>query len=310
MDRFRKIIVALLLIACSFALHAQDWPMFGTDGHAKANGVNLTLKYPSDWGRHEGERPHIVQKFISKDERAYAIILVQDLGEPDVVSLSREDIESFFEPQELRTMVPDGMQFINAQRTQIEGLPAGILEYTANVQRAGLSADLRVWSLIFIERTSMVQLQFAVTGPAGSDTSGMMIKYKPIFLQIANSVILPDKWKYATQEQSARTSTSNPAVPAGSTRDSLYGENWGITLLLSFLVTWGIGLTPPLLIRFLFARRPIGKGAAIGIVSILFICNLVLFAALGSQSKSHVALVLIAIVSFTILRKGASQQAA
>lgn len=83
----------------------------------------------------------------------------------------------------------------------------------------------------------------------------------------------------------------------------LYGEQWGLVLFLSFLFTWGIGLTPPLLIRFAFMRRPIGKGWAVGIVTLFWMLNIGLFTALGSQSKSHGALALVAFVSYAILRK-------
>lgn len=88
----------------------------------------------------------------------------------------------------------------------------------------------------------------------------------------------------------------------------LYGEQWGLVMLLSFLFTWSIGLLPPLLIRFAFTRRPIGKGWAIGTVAMLWAFNVVLFTALGSQSKTHGALVLVAFVSYAILRKGAKNK--
>jgi hypothetical protein len=84
-----------------------------------------------------------------------------------------------------------------------------------------------------------------------------------------------------------------------------YSEHWPLVLLVSALGTWGIGLAPPLLIRFVFVRRPIGKGWAIGLVASLWILNVALFTALGTQSKSHGALALVAFVSYALLRKGA-----
>lgn len=81
-----------------------------------------------------------------------------------------------------------------------------------------------------------------------------------------------------------------------------------LVLLLTFLFTWGVGLAPPLIIRFAIMRRPIGKGWAIGIAALFWVFNIVLFTALGSQSKSHGALALVAFVSYAILRKGAQKQ--
>ena len=96
----------------------------------------------------------------------------------------------------------------------------------------------------------------------------------------------------------------NPTSSTNSVMNQMYGENWGITLILSALLTWGIGLTPPLLIRFLFIRRPMGKGWAIGISAIFWFINIIIFTALGSTSKTHGALFLVACASYAILRKG------
>lgn len=74
------------------------------------------------------------------------------------------------------------------------------------------------------------------------------------------------------------------------------------TSLISFLLTWGIGLTPPLILRYVVFKRAISKIAAISISGVFVFINLILFIALGSQSKSHAALVLVAGVSYFILR--------
>ena len=69
--------------------------------------------------------------------------------------------------------------------------------------------------------------------------------------------------------------------------EDIYGEYWWLTLIISGILTWGIGLTPPILIRFVFLRKPLSKGWAIGIVIFLWFINFVLFTALGSESKTH-----------------------
>jgi hypothetical protein len=76
-----------------------------------------------------------------------------------------------------------------------------------------------------------------------------------------------------------------------------------LELVLSFILTWGIGLAPPLLIRFKFNKEPMGKWPAIGTCTFLWFVNVMLFAALGSQSKNHGALILVAFVSYWILTK-------
>lgn len=75
------------------------------------------------------------------------------------------------------------------------------------------------------------------------------------------------------------------------------------TVVVSFIITWSIGLLPPVLIRYAILKRPIAQMPAIGICALLWVINIVLFTAMGSQSKTHGALALAALVSYWILRK-------
>ena len=73
--------------------------------------------------------------------------------------------------------------------------------------------------------------------------------------------------------------------------------------VISAILTWGIGLSVPVLIRYVFLRRPINKNPAIVIVVILYFIQLFMWIGLGSTSKSHAALFFIAFASYYILRK-------
>jgi hypothetical protein len=79
------------------------------------------------------------------------------------------------------------------------------------------------------------------------------------------------------------------------------------TLIIGIIITWTIGLLPPLLIRYVFIKRAIAKKPAYGICVFFWLVNLILFTAMGSQSKSHAALLLIAYVSYWILRPSKHQ---
>ncbi len=68
------------------------------------------------------------------------------------------------------------------------------------------------------------------------------------------------------------------------------------------LFTWGIGLIPPFLIRYILYKRQMGKNMAVIVCAAFWIFNLILFISLGSQSKTHAVLLLIALVSYKILR--------
>src|SRR3989344_573269 len=76
------------------------------------------------------------------------------------------------------------------------------------------------------------------------------------------------------------------------------------TIFVSFVITWSIGLLPPLIIRYAILKHPIAMWPAIGTCALFWVINIVLFTAMGSQNKAHFALVLIAFMSYWILRQG------
>lgn len=78
----------------------------------------------------------------------------------------------------------------------------------------------------------------------------------------------------------------------------------GASVFVSFLITWSIGLLPPVFIRYAFVKHPLAKWPAIAICALFWVINILLFTALGSQSKTHTALLLVAFVSYWIFRLG------
>ena len=106
------------------------------------------------------------------------------------------------------------------------------------------------------------------------------------------------------------TNDRSPSVSVTDPTAIAFGEYWWITLIVSVIFTWGIGLTPPLLIRFAFLRRPISKGWAIGTVILFGLINFVIFSANAAARGGRIggAFVLIAFASYAILRKGAKKQ--
>ncbi len=97
----------------------------------------------------------------------------------------------------MRDSLPEGAVFIAAKPTKIEGLPAGILEYSWRQERLGITVDSQFISYSFIYGTTMVQLVCAIgaesTTPAA--LARHMQELKPLFFLMANSIVLQDKWK-------------------------------------------------------------------------------------------------------------------
>jgi len=80
-----------------------------------------------------------------------------------------------------------------------------------------------------------------------------------------------------------------------------------LEIVFSAIVTWAILLTPPVVIRLL-RKVPFDNGTAIFICIPLYFLYHVIFAALGSQSKSHTAILLGTFAAYYILRRSTEQQ--
>jgi hypothetical protein len=235
---------------------------FSTKDHPKAKGINLAIAYPGSWAAAEGERPNIVQKFVSHGGRGLesAMIITKDLPLPAGTILTKEDMRDMFTVSELRGMLPDGAIFVGAQSTEIEGVPAATLEYVTRAERAGVEIQIHAWMLSFISGKTLVQLQFGVAGSTETenDVFRRMAAFKPLFILMANSIVLPDEWP------SGAETPPNTTMPASTTSARSYGGYQLSTLnaVANLVITWGLGITPPLLIRYVLVRRPLSKRAA------------------------------------------------
>jgi hypothetical protein len=83
--------------------------------------------------------------------------------------VTTEDLKELFAPSGLRGMLPEGAVLVGARSTEIEAIPAGILEYMQRVDRAGMTMLLHTCSLSFLSGSTLVQVQFTVGGGPDSE---------------------------------------------------------------------------------------------------------------------------------------------
>ena len=306
----KKIILVLLgfFISMSALAFAQNTDLqvfssgnkskYSTKDHPKAKGINITVEYPSHWKLSEGERPNIVQKFsgdASDGITRMFLILIKDMPS-EVSRMSAEDIaKEAFSGDALKAIVPSGGEFIKGEQTRYDGQPGAWAILSINSQRAGMTMKMYTLQHMFIYGGKMVSIQCMVGGleQMNGNLYQEFNSYVPLFQQIGNSIIVPDKWTKSGVEETVQSPV-----------EYLYGPMWWLTIIVSFVLTWGIGLIPPLVIRYAIVRKPLSKGWAIGLVVFLWMVNIIIFTALGSQSKTHAALFLVAWTSYIILKKG------
>jgi hypothetical protein len=205
----RHVLPLALLAAFISSVHAQSLsedaaafqngtaPKFSTKGHSKSKGAVFTIKYPPSWKAKEGERPNIVQMFVSESGRGFETAGIVTKLIPPNERLTKADIQATFSPEGLKEFLPSGTKLIRVKTTKIEGEPAGLIEYSARMERAGAEVDSQTLMLVFFQGRTMVSLMFQ-TSALSSDSAGLsrrFEKFRPIFNLMMNNIVFDDKWK-------------------------------------------------------------------------------------------------------------------
>jgi len=170
---------------------------FSTKGHAKAKGAVLTVTYPASWTAKEGDRPNIVQKFISEKGKGEATIMIITKELPPEVVINEFEKKALLSPDGLKEMIPQNAKYINGKATKIEAEPAGIVEYSMRAERVGQEMEAHFISLIFLQGRTLVTVQCMV-GALKTEESQLPLRFaafQPLFQQVMNSIIFDDKWK-------------------------------------------------------------------------------------------------------------------
>ncbi len=178
----------------------EGWKQtFRTKGHPKAKGVDFSVSFPSSWSNREGNRPNIIQFFQSGAGHGPIMcnLMVKDIPLPAGYKPTSEELKEFFQPNQLKDMVPDGGTFIDAKSIVLEGAPAGMIVSDQTMQRLDLSLTMRMTQFVTIQGSSMIFIQFMVAKIPDSKESldDLQEKYLPTYRAIANTFVFNDRYK-------------------------------------------------------------------------------------------------------------------
>ena len=164
---------------------------FNSAGHAKANGLEISLNYPRSWRAAEGVRPHIVQNFIASDAPATCNLLVRDAA-PE---MTEAELRASIQPRRAAGQVPPNSERVSSQATTIDGLPATELAFETTANRAGQTVYAKTVIFITTFRTSLVQLTCLAGGADPAQAVARFAAYQPVFRLVANSLVVHDRWR-------------------------------------------------------------------------------------------------------------------
>jgi hypothetical protein len=238
------------------ASSADSYTSFSTEGHPKAQGLGITLKNPSSWVAREGERPHIVKKFVDSENGQICLLTIAKLPAGIPYAISE------FQHSDLIDALPEGAEFLFGALTKLDSLPAMQIGYKMTQEQAG--TPITTYGVMYATAYDRKIIQMICGVFALSDTPSLrhrFSKYQPLYQIVANSLVVQNQWSSSTITARAHGDAATKTAKGSGTYDFGSGDFW-LTFVFSVLITWSTGLAPAFIFRYLVYRRPLSRKAA------------------------------------------------
>jgi hypothetical protein len=173
--------------------------VYRTKGHPKAKGVDFQIRYPASWRPAEGERPNIIQKFVSENGRGLESILlaVKDIPLPEGYKPTKTELDEFFSDRELRGLAPTGARVISVRPIVLDGQKGGMVIFDQTGQRLETTFTMRNVSFVTVRRNKMIFVSCLISSPTGKEAQlqDRFTRIKSLFKWVANSFVLQEQYK-------------------------------------------------------------------------------------------------------------------
>lgn len=185
---------------------------FSSKGHSKARGIDISFEYPASWLAEEGDRPHIVQKILGKEDGPISItcmVYIDDIPSELSFHLTDETADIFIDGVQ-EGSVPAGATILDKGKTFIDGEKSGWLKYYDEKERAGQKLSMYSLQYIFFFTGKMISMSCTVGGAVEDKLilEDAFNSYLPVFQSIANSVVIRNKWNKVHDGKTKRDSDS------------------------------------------------------------------------------------------------------
>jgi len=164
---------------------------FQTDGTGKSQGIKLALQAPRSWVVEDGERPHIVKKWVSENGTGTESIIL-DIRDGQGFNPTKKEMEEIVRSSDLKEIIPEGYSYVSSGYFTIEKRPGYWLQMTSLGERADVHYFQHVLKYQFFFRGKAIGLLCSAMGHA-SDRAVVDETFKrirPLCQQVINSFVL------------------------------------------------------------------------------------------------------------------------
>ncbi|MFA7209565.1 MAG: hypothetical protein WC120_04745 [Parcubacteria group bacterium] len=319
---FYSFFLAVLFFGIPFFAKAETWDEANKQAKEQAEQNQQSLyrndehhfriKFPAGWEIKDGDGEHIVKKAVN-NSGSTVLIQARDfassIDKEELESLSAQD-RSDIQNAEISSFSDEDINDFSSE--MINGMLGAFPGSKVLEKNIGYVDNRKA---IYFKLNQIYKVQ-------DLQVEGISINYITIhkgkMFQLGGFYPKGEDKQEATIKESLSTFVfedwNNPvSIDKASASSDLSNGNlngWGIFLVIisSIIFTWGFGLLIPTLLRFVFLKRPLSKTKSFLIVFILWFIQLVFYTSLDTKSRTHNALVLVAVASYWILRAGASDK--
>lgn len=166
---------------------------FKTDGTGKSMGMKIKLSVPCEWKQADGERPHIVKKFLYNSGAISTIATLTITKMPGTPTKS--EIAELFTQKGLKELTGDLGTFISGRKLKVDGLDCG--EVAFKMTRESPISTLYLYNMYyyFIYKDKMIVLGYAAGSSNDEKAKTMFDNYKTLFRGLAGNTVFISKWE-------------------------------------------------------------------------------------------------------------------
>lgn len=164
---------------------------FNSEGHRKSQGLKIALHAPRSWKAKEGERPHIVKKWVSQNGNGLETISL-DIRDTEGSTPTNSEVESFVSSGEVKNFVSSGESYIDSGVFSLEMRKGYWVEMAVSQERVGSKLYQRVimYQLFFRGKAIGLMCNAGSLNGNGEKADEAYKRIKPLCQQVINSLVL------------------------------------------------------------------------------------------------------------------------
>ncbi len=168
--------------------------VYSTKNHPKAKGLDMQFKVPLSWRSMEGDRPNVVQKFVTDygDGLETVVLVVKDLGQ----DFTQDEFVKIFLEDGGKSFLPDGSNLISTDRTKFDQNEGFVIVFNQTRETLGIKVQMRVMMFYIVYKNKLINFSCGIGSP-GSDIE-LQKRYSqlaPLFLSVGRSIVFNSQYK-------------------------------------------------------------------------------------------------------------------